>query len=359
MKRGFLEYLVEAAEGPRIPHPEDSVFDGIDIAQRYVTGLLEVMQRPQDASIKWDGGIALYFGRNQQGQFVMTDKYMPSKGVYPTSPEGWIEYDRSRGADRADLYQKIATIWSGLEAAVGNTTGLFKGDLMAIGEMTPVNGQYVFRPTTVEYHIPVNSNLGKLITGKVGVVVVHQFEGKPWDGKSGLANVGNVAVLPPGAYLSFKLTDVPSLSQVAKSAQTALATHGANAQFLLDGLPKVARDAIKTYTNKHITKQTTDAIDVWLQNNISNKQYQYLVGDNKDGYLVKNKAALASLFAIWNAIYVFKVALVQQLESQIQGFQQFINGQPGGEGFVFPSSVGLIKLVNRESFGSAHFAKQR
>jgi hypothetical protein len=64
-----------------------------------------------------------------------------------------------------------------------------------------------------------------------------------------------------------------------------------------------------------------------------------------------------ALRTVWNAIYSFKINLVQQLEPQIQGITQFSDGKPGGEGFVFPSNIGLIKLVNRGQFSKALFAK--
>ena len=73
MKR-FSDYLVEAiGDGPRIPHPEDAILQGASKAMDYALALEEIVQNPQAGTIKWDGGIALYFGRNQQGQFFMTD----------------------------------------------------------------------------------------------------------------------------------------------------------------------------------------------------------------------------------------------------------------------------------------------
>ena len=190
MKKSFLEYLAESAEGPRIPHPEDSIFDGIDSAKKYLSALKEVAANSSEVSIKWDGGIALFFGRARDGRFFIADKYMPAKGVYPTSPEQWVEYDKKRGANRNDLYEKINGIWKGLERSVGNTVGTFKGDLMHYGILQPVDGRFVFKPTTVEYRVPVDSTIGKLMQGKIGVIVVHQINGKPWDGISGLSNAG-------------------------------------------------------------------------------------------------------------------------------------------------------------------------
>ena len=354
MKLDFLDYIFEAGEGPRIPHPEDSIFAGSAAANKSIGALKEIIANPGAGSIKWDGGIALFFGRNAAGQFVCSDKYMPAKGVYPTSPEAWAEYDRQRGADRSDLYAKIELIWPGLEAAVGSTQGLFKGDLMWTGVLEPIEGKYIFKPTTVEYRIPVASALGKLIAGKVGGIVVHQFNDAPWDGKTGLTNAGNVAILTPTAGITFTLKNPVKL---LSDAEKAVATQGKLADDFMAGLAGTVKGAMQTYMNKKITKQTNDELATWLQSNVSNKQYQLLVGDTNSGYLMQNQAGLHAVFAIWNAIYRLKDNLAQQLEPQVKGFEQWTGGQQAGEGFVFPTSQGLIKLVNRAGFGAAHFNK--
>ena len=352
----FVESLFEATEGPRIPHPEDSIFDGRDAADRAVAALEEVIENPGKVTVKWDGGIALFFGNTEDGQFVITDKYMPSKGVYPTSPEGWAKYDQARGADRGDLYRNISIIWPGLKEAVGNTRGLFKGDLMWVGELEPnAKGQYVFRPTTVEYRVPASSKLGQYISGKVGGIVVHQFDGQPWDGKTGITSSGNVAILTPTAGISFDLKNPVRLVSEAKKA---LAKFGDAAGGFLNGLDKVAQSALKTYINKQITKQTTQELPEWLKSNISTTQYRKLIGDDESGYLYTNREGLNALYAVWNAIYRLKDNLVQQLEPQIKGFEQWTGGRQEGEGFVFSSSHGLIKLVNRAGFGAVHFANR-
>ena len=354
MKLDFLDYIFEAGEGPRIPHPEDSIFAGSASATKYIGALKEIIAKPGAGSIKWDGGIALFFGRNTAGQFVCADKYMPAKGVYPTSPQAWVEYDRQRGADRSDLYAKIELIWAGLEAAVGSTQGLFKGDLMWTGVLEPIEGKYIFKPTTVEYRIPVAGALGKLIAGKVGGIVVHQFNDAPWDGKTGLTNAGNVAVLTPTAGITFSLKNPVKL---VSDAEKAVAAQGKLADDFLAGLAGTVKSAIQTYMNKKITKQTNDELVQWLPSNVSNKQVQLLIGANNDGYLMQNEAGLTAVFAIWNAIYRLKDNLCQQLEPQVKGFEQWTGGQQAGEGFVFPTSQGLIKLVNRAGFGAAHFNK--
>lgn len=355
MELNFIQTLFEAGEGPRIPHPEDSIFAGTDAAQKMIAALQEVITNPGTGSIKWDGGIALFFGYDPTGQFFINDKYMP-EGFYAHSPADWQKYDtemKKSKVARTDLYPQLAAIWEGMKASVTEKS-VFKGDLMWTGELQPVQGKFVFKPTTVEYRVPVNSALGKLIAGKAGGIVVHQKDGAPWDGKSGLQNAGNVAIISPKAGVTFTLKNPVKLVNDAKKA----ASNKAIDEFLA-GLAGVVKSSMQTYMNKKITKQTAEPIDKWLAGALSKKQYELVVtGPNgNDGYIMQNEAGLNALFAAWNAIYVLKDNLCQQLEPQVQGFEQWTGGQQAGEGFVFPTSQGLIKLVNRAGFGAAHFNK--
>lgn len=347
-----VEFLIESKTPIRIPHPEDSIFSGIQEATQTLNDLKAIIADPSNGSIKWDGGIALYFG-NINGKFVITDKYMPDKGIYPKSPKEWVDYDRSRNKDRNDLYSKINAIWNGLKNAAGNTEGLFKGDLMSAGKLTPQNGFFVFSPTTVTYKIPVSSELGKLITNKVGIVVVHEYDDQPWNGQPAL-NQSSVAIIPPRVGNEFTLS---SPTNLVKKAEQVLANKGKLANDFLTGMPDPLKQKLQTYMNKKITKQTTESIDKWLLQNLSKNQYQFMIG-NKDGYLLKNKKGFLAVVDIWNALYKLKSNLADQLEGQITGFEQWVNGKQAGEGFVFPTEHGLLKIVDREGFGVAHFAKK-
>ena len=347
----LADYLIEA-EGPRIPHPEDSIFMGSAEAAKNVQALQSIITNPQKISIKWDGMIALYFGNDASGQFFISDKYMPAKGVFPHSPNEWIQYDQSRGANRSDLYAKINLIWPGLQAAVGDTPGVFKGDLMFIGPLRPVQGQFVFKPVTVEYHVPVESELGQLISGRRALIVVHEYNKTPWNGQ-GLASNNQVAIIPPSAGIRFKVRATGNLAQQAAGA---VSKYGNAIGVFLHGMTKTAQDALSKYLIHTKIGKTNLSLSEWLRGNVSAKQFQVLIGDDNNGYIIQNRAALTALFKTWNAISNFKENIAQQLETQVQGFQQFVNGQPQGEGFVFPSKHGLVKLVQRGGFTAAHFA---
>lgn len=353
-------YLVEAAN-PRTPHPEDAVFNGLSSAREAVDSMYYVINNPESLTIKWDGFPALIFGYNDKGQFTVSDKYMFDKGpeYLGTSPKFWQEYDASRGKSRPELYQKLNNIWNGLKAAVGSSKGFFWGDLMWGAPLESQNGKLVFKPNTVTYAVPVNSDLGKTIAGTNGGVAVHQYfdqvggKPSPWNGQ-GLNGNKEVAILTPNMGIDFAL-EAPK-NEVAKVNQ-AVANNNKLDEFL-SGMDGVARNALQKYLGHVATNQTNLPIEQWLHNNVSGKQYRFLIGEG-DGYLVQHKKELDELFQLYFAIANLKNSLADQLEQQVKGVEQSIGDKKGGEGFVFNTPNGLVKLVNRGGFSTAHFGKKK
>jgi hypothetical protein len=196
------------------------------------------------------------------------------------------------------------------------------------------------------------------MTNKVALIVVHEFAGRPWDGKTGLANVSNVAVVPPNINMTFALPNGNALLSRVVGLQSVITNYGTLADEFIAGLDNVARGYLSTYLNHVRTQQTKETINVWLKTHANNKQYQNLIGDGASGYMAQNKAGLDSLYKIWQSIFEVKVEIEAAFESQIQGFNQTTPEGPGGEGMVFPTSLGLIKLVN-PNFGKSHFNKPR
>ena len=360
MKLDFIN-LVEARAGAQ-PHPEDSIFDGAQSAKQALQSLLYVIKNPGSVTIKFDGFPALIFGRMPDGRFVVMDKYMFDAKFFADSPAKWQEYDskKASGKLRPDLYAKLTNIWRGLEQAVGDSTGFFWGDLLWWQQLKPVGGMFVFKPNVVEYRIPAKSPLGQEIARSVGGIVVHQYfaddNAKPaqWNGQ-GLTKNGPVVVLTPSAGIKFKLDDPV---QLTRGATAAVNQYGNLAESFLTGIDGVARQAIQKYMNKKITGQTNEELVDWLQANVSGQQLKKLVGENYGGYLYRNQKGLNALFTVWNSLYALKDNLAQQLEGQVQGIEQWVGGQRQGEGFVFNTPQGLVKLVRRGVFSRALFAKE-
>lgn len=364
----FIQSLDESITG-RTPHPEDAIFISSIAAAQQIQSLKAVIANPTNLTIKWDGYPAIIFGRMKDGRLGMADKYMFDRGVLVGSPEEWQQYDaqKASGGLRGTLYDAAAALWPGLNAAVEGP-GYYWADLMYAGKLTPQKGIYAFKPNLVEYHVAINSPLGKIIGNSVGGVVVHQYfknigdQPVQWNGQ-GLRNVdGGVAIISPTAGNRFTLkTPV----QQERAADAAVTKYGSVVDELLAPLPQTTKDKIKTYFNKRITGQTNQELHDWLQTQISGKQFNYLVGEDHSGVLfVQNKngeitesPGYAGLKLIWNNIYAFKQNLAKQLAKQVTGIQEFVNGQPAGEGFIYPTPNGLVKIVDREVFSAANFAK--
>jgi hypothetical protein len=153
--------------------------------------------------------------------------------------------------------------------------------------------------------------------------------------------------------------------QQERAADAAVRKYGAVVDELLAPLPQSVRDRIKTYFNKRITGQTREELHDWLAANISKVQYNALAGDEHTGTLfaqgpdkqIVPSPGYTGLTEIWNSVYAFKQSLAKQLAPQVGGIEEYVNGQPAGEGFVFPTPQGLVKIVDREVFSAANFAK--
>lgn len=364
----FIEYVDESIKG-RTPHPEDAIFNGSAAVAQQISGLKSVIANPANLTIKWDGYPAIIFGRMPDGRIGMADKYMFDRGVLVTSPDEWEKYDsqKASGGLRGTLYDAAATLWPGLNAAV-ERPGFYWGDLMYSTKLVPQQGVYRFKPNLVEYQVDVNSPLGKTIGNSVGGIVVHQYFDKlgaapvQWDGR-GLRNVpGGVAIISPTANNRFVLK-TPVREE--RAAEATLAKYGQAVDELLAPLPQTAKDKIKTYFNKRITGQTNQELYDWLQTQISAKQFNYLVGPNHEGVLfaqdkngeIAESPGYTGLKAIFNTMYAYKQNLARQLAPQVQGIKELVNGQPAGEGFIYPTPQGLVKIVDRQVFSAANFAK--
>jgi hypothetical protein len=355
-------------EGARIDHPEDLIFDeGIQGAARALTALAEVSQQPQNLSVKFDGFPAMVFGRNHDGQLVVADKHMFTKkdgSGRVTSLQAFMQYDINRGANRGDLYAKLKVLWPAFEQAVpAGSKGYWWGDLLWAGKLPVTNGAFVFKPNTVTYSVAASSQLGKRIASSVGGIVVHQyfpdFDQDPVVIQSleGLNVNGPLAIVTPAMSDQVNLkSPVAAIRQVS----TLIKQNGdvINDLFHPDTLAaaKITNlgALMKTYVNARVKGFSGD-FPAWLKTNVSANKLENLVGP--EGAITQQPQAVQAVFAIFQGIVAIKQILIQQLDSQQHTIQSSINGKAGGEGYVFSTSQGLIKLVDRASFSAANFAK--
>ena len=369
--------VIEAAEagvGGRakgIEHLEDYVFRmGAPGIQKALDIVKHATQAPQQTTTaKWDGKPALIFGRKPDtGEFVLTDgSGFEAKGYdgLATSPQMMADIQRTRSGNRDDLIQIYATLFPVLEAALPpNFRGYVKGDLLFMQTPPVIAGNYVFKPNTIEYRIPVRSSMGQRISGdpEAGVppaqigIAMHTMYADQGEPRQPLRGVSFNPV--PGLLLEKPATPkaLETESNIEKQLRQIISTQGAamktlfnpaelRAQQITD-LFKLAVDFINTKVGAPLqsAQQLLEEFGPWLQSRVSPRKYNNIVE-----YLnspSSNAQALAASF------YAFE--LLHALKMYLKGQADLAN--PGGEGWVMATPAGDSKLVTR--FDPNAFAAQ-
>jgi hypothetical protein len=345
-----------------IEHLEDLVF------RRGTAGIkqaLEIVKHATEApakttTAKWDGKPAVIFGRKPAtGEFVLTDgSGFEAKGYdgLATSPRMMADIQSKRSGDRTELIQLYAQLFPVLEAALpANFRGYIKGDLLYMDTPPDISGNYVFRPNTIEYKIPVRSALGQRIgASKIGVAI-HSMYSDVGEPRQPLRGVSFNPV--PGLMLEKPAT--PSQLQTETNAEKQLKqivnTHGSDIDTLFNpaelrankitDLAKLAVDFINTKVGAPLNPATLlPEFGDWLQTRVTPQKFRNIVE-----YLqspTSNTDALAAAFTAFVLLHDLKMHLKRQADLE----------HPGQEGWVMSTPAGYAKLVGR--FDSEAFAAQ-
>ena len=356
-----MQVIVEAAS-PRIEHLEDLVFEkgsrGIQEAIAIIEHAAE--NTAKTTTVKWDGKPAIIFGRNESGEFVLTDKSgFTAKGYdgRATSVAQLANIMNQRGSGRGELIAIYEKLFPLLRAATPeNFKGYVQGDLLYTEAPQEISGNYEFKPNVVEYRIPIDSKLGQLITGtEVGVAIHTRYKTADSDAEA----IGNLKLNPvPGLLLiepSVKdIQNVKPESQRVKQLKQLVRAKGP----AIDGLfnPAELRAAgitdlpqlCKRYINSRIDTNYENLLPdfgAWLQKNTTPRKFNNIVE-----YLQSprsNMDGITSAFTAFLGLHDLKMNMLQQLDLQ----------QPGQEGWVLATPAGRAKLVNRFGFSAANRAQ--
>jgi len=362
----------------RIQHLEDVIFwEGSKGAMRALQALRSMEQEGhKDVTIKWDGSPALIFGRNENGEFVLTDKsgFNKKNPERATSPDEIKDFmlNRGGGANRDDpkriaFADNMASIFPLFDRAVPKDfRGYFKGDLLYYTTPPVKNGDFVFKPnpTGVDYAIDTNSDLGKKIAKSKTGIVIHRVVDEKGN-ESPLKDFdifqGNdVLVVPPVTALGPVEVDIKSLDQLEAVIKK-------NASGIDELLNKPALRAAQmtdfpnllyTYINSKVDTGLSNLggdFAQWLQTaKVSDKKKAKVLD-----YIKQHMNAFKSLWTTVSTLQRVKDDVIAKLDQQNQGIKQNINGQKGGEGYVMARPDGDLKLVPRATFTAASRAGRK
>jgi len=201
--------LLENAEA-RIHHLEDKVLWGGSAGARQALDTLENIQgNPKAITVKWDGSPAVIFGRDERGEFIMTDKSgFGAKGYdgKAKTPQALQNMLLNRGKEAPDDSRKafaasMAQAFTVFESAVpDNFRGFMWGDLLYYTRPQVDDGDFVFKPQMVVYRVKADSDIGKRIAGSTAGVVIHMkidLDGNKSRADASELNEGALLVMPP------------------------------------------------------------------------------------------------------------------------------------------------------------------
>lgn len=402
----FKTFLTEASgKNTHLEHLEDEVFNGGIAGTRKALTFLEKLTKMLagrsksgvNVTVKWDGAPAIIAGINpENGKF-----FVGTKSVF--NKEGKLNYtprdiDNNHGGSGA-LPDKLKIALQELPKL--GFKGVIQGDFLYTAEdikTVEIDGETLvaFRPNTITYTVPMNSDLAhKILNSKMGIVFHTSYSGKKISDMKASFGVD-----------STKFRHVPSCwatdATFRDESGTATLTKDetANVTMLLSKLedlfnrmdPRVvnsiASDSnlqalIKTYTNAQIrsglgiegskkyASGLVDFITAKYDKEIAalktdkGKDKKRLGLDTLHLLIKNNRVQLINMFRMSELITEVKAILLRKLQ-QVKSLGTFLETPDGykvtaPEGFVAIDHVSgsAVKLVDRLEFSKANFTLEK
>nr|NDG05654.1 hypothetical protein [Oxalobacteraceae bacterium] len=337
-----------------IEHLEDLVFRRGTAGVRQALDIVKhVAKDPKSTTVKWDGKPAVIFGRKPAtGEFVLTDGSGFDAKTYDglaTSPEMMAQIQNTRGQGREDLINIYATLWPMLEQALpSNFRGYVKGDLLYMQTPPIQQGNYVFRPNTVEYRIPAKSTLGQRIGASEVGIAMHSMYADQGEPRQALSRVKFNPV--PGLLLLEPIVSkgVTPDQDLMREISGVVKAHGRDIDTLFNpaelraqqitDLAKLCVDFINHKIGSGSFDNLLPEFGVWLQQKVTPRKFNNIIEYLKNP--TSNQQGMAAAFTLFLLLHDLKLDLLRQLDLQ----------SPGNEGWVMATPAGYAKAVNRFDF---------
>jgi ASC-1-like (ASCH) protein len=369
-----------------IEHIEDEIInDGISGLKTAIDTLSAVYSmlsgtgaEGYSISEKWDGAPAIICGKDpDSGNFVMGDK-----GIFSTRSNNKIfspeDIDRIKPNKEIDgqmvsydgLRSKLKTIFPLLSTM--KTQGIIQGDVMFTRDdlkVDNINGKkYItFRPNTITYAVPFESELARTISSSNAGMVFHTKYTGGIDLATMKASYGfNSSELPrvqglwtTDANIDGLLKNIKINQNVSNQVNTALNLLTKVMDSMHEDTLSLGDDTaaeLKSYINYMIREYGQFEQDL---SKFSKDFIQWNSGRPKNVDVDANKVAY--LYNVYLAVMRIKLALLSQLRS-VKLLDTFIQNNDGSytptacEGYVVVDQFGVArKLVNRIEFSRLNF----
>ena len=360
-------------EGARIQHLEDLILGldgpaGSEGGKKAIAKLHQIETSPSSISIKWDGSPAVIFGRNENGEFVLTDKSgFGAKGyngrVTSSDDLEQMFLNRAKGEiedSRKAFATQMKNIWDKVESVIPDDfRGYLHGDLLWFSTPPSKDGRLIFKPNTTTYSVNEKSEIGQKITGSDVGIVVHQsidLEGNKSSVDMGQLKDGRTFIMPPVYVTTSPGVDLPEVDRLESYLKS-----NANAIDKLLAVPAELkmtdfRNILYTYINNSTKAGNLDNLGASFSQWVETSK---LSGPKKERvlqYAQENSDGFEAIFTFIKGVMTPKNKIITALDSQPADIEASTNGERGGEGYVIDKDV---KLVNRAGFTAANMRQER
>lgn len=390
-----IEYLYEALASEEklthLEHAEDHVINaghaGFAHAKKTLESVHNLMTgQKSDATVstKFDGSPSIVFGRHPEtGKF-----FVASKSAFNKTPK--INYtpedvDANHG-HAPGLATKLKYALKYLPK-VTPSKGVFQGDIMHSGgaktdknpdgDVVVHGGEAHFTPNTITYTTKKPGEAEKAANSKIGVAVHTAYEGPSFDKMKAKYNSGITGFKDhPDVHLINTVLD-PKKSKYDPQQQSVFDHHiiQANehhAKIDYNAINGKHTEGLKTYINKNVRTGEGASVEGYKQHilDLAQKAADKVKTEKAKNtktdtakelasHVEKNKEHFEHLFNIHGHLQAAKDQLVHALASH-SDYGQSIGGKAvKPEGFVAVIGNRPTKLVDREEFSKANFARER
>lgn len=344
--------------GRDLNHVEDLViFYGSEGAQEALDILRDLTSGQHDLSIKWDGKVALFYGRDENGEFGMGTKGNWAKNNPLRSPQAAYDYitTSGKGEDwRQTMGQDFIKIFPLLEASVPvDFRGFVTGDLLYSPTLSPkqkTRDGIAFTPNQVTYIANPSSEIGRRIDSTVMGIALHlRFDGWNSPNSAPISN-DTVSQLNTQSVLALGQTYAPHPPKlddsVIRNLESQVARYGRVVDRVIEKRPGLSDipNILYTFSNQMVRAGqpvNIDSFNKWLPTSgVSTGKQAKIAAINEE---IPN--GFATALGLMGAMADAKNEIIDQLDSAQTDIRAITKGQPGGEGYV--SLKHKVKLVPR------------
>tara|TARA_Y100000592_G_scaffold65123_1_gene101322 strand:+ start:4579 stop:6561 length:1983 start_codon:yes stop_codon:yes gene_type:complete len=381
-----------AKANTHLTHLEELVLtkgpDGYKMARAFLLELLKTLKGNTKSkiqtSVKWDGAPAIFAGTNpENGKF-----FVGTKSIFNKVPKiNYTKEDVVKNHGHAPgLVDKLTKALDYLPAL--NIKNILQGDFMFDDEMidtVTIDGEphYQFKPNTIVYAVPVNSDLGQQIGESKFGIVFHTTYNSLDSGASFGADVSGLRKTPGVWFDDAFFTDdtgIVTLTDEEEAEITRLvkAADEVNSSINYDDLPSAF---LNIYINSEIKKgsfledadKSFQGFINWYSQRVQ-KKISSLKSQKGRERATSNamqtmqsfnakKDDIVNIFRVSRLLFDAKNIFIQKYNNAVYNTKHFVDDGSGDlvasnpEGYVAVDHKGNgVKFVDRLEFSRANFA---